>query len=131
LASVRWIIAIVSLLLAAGWLACQLEASPSSSSNQLVISQWRRTVNGWERLIPAPTTPLSHCNDLSGCLPHPVVLSLLEGMLSILVLVAFSPCAKAADLSEQTVQDQLRKKVANLSEIELRSRTWLCNPSNS
>jgi len=131
LASVRWIVAIASLLFAAGWLASQLDAPPSSTSNQLVISQWRRTVNGWERLIPTPSTPFSHSNDLSACHPHPVVLSLLEGMLSVLMLVLFSPHEKASELSEQIIQQQPRKIAANLGEIELCSRAWLRNPSNS
>ena len=98
--------------------------------DELAISQWRHTISGWERLVPAPSTQMTRDSDLPTCHLHPVVLSLLEGMLSVLVLVAFSPCGKASEVSEQTIPDQSRKIAVNLGEIELRSRAWMCNPSN-
>jgi hypothetical protein len=93
LASVRWTFSILLLLIASGWLACRVDVPASSSASRLAMSQWRHTARGWERLIPEPT--LQPDDDLWARHPHPVVLTLLEGMLSVFALVAFSPVGKS------------------------------------
>jgi hypothetical protein len=104
---VRWIVAIVLILTAAVWLACELESPADSAANHLLLGTWRRTTGGWERLVPKSPTPAatSEC-DLWDCHPHPVIMSLLEGMLSVMLLVAFSPGKPISPFSEPTVQLQ-------------------------
>jgi hypothetical protein len=87
---VRWIVGIVLLLIATGWLACEFEAPVGAVTSRLLVSEWRRTVNGWERLAPVATAANAQFDALTECHPHPIILSLLEGMVSVLVLVAFS-----------------------------------------
>jgi hypothetical protein len=87
---VRWIVGIALLLIATGWLACEFESPAGEIANRPLVSQWRRTVDGWERLVPASSAADVKFDALTECHPHPIILSLLEGMISVLVLVAFS-----------------------------------------
>ena len=95
----RWTFSILLLLIASGWLACRVDAPANSSANRLAMSQWRHTASGWERLIPEPTPPPD--DDFWTRHPHPVVLTLLEGMLSVFVLLAFSPTGQFDRSSKQ------------------------------
>ncbi len=86
----RWIVGIALLLITTGWLACEFESPAGAAANRPLVSQWRRTVDGWERLIPVSSAAAAPFDALTECHPHPIILSLLEGMISVLVLVAFS-----------------------------------------
>jgi hypothetical protein len=102
-ASVRWIVAIVLFLSAAVWLACDLESPANSAANHLLLGAWRRTTGGWERLVPKSPAPAATSErDLWDCHPHPVVMSLLVGMVSVMLLVAFSPGKPSYPASEST-----------------------------
>jgi hypothetical protein len=92
---VRWIVSIALLLFATCWLACEIEAPASALTSRLLVSQWRRTVDGWERLVPAPPAANAQFDIVTESHPHPIILSLLEGMISVFVLVAFSSDAVA------------------------------------
>ncbi len=86
----RWIVGIALLLFATGWLACEFKAPAEAVASRLLVSEWRRTVNGWERLVPVAIATNAQFDALTESHPHPIILSLLEGMVSVLVLVAFS-----------------------------------------
>jgi hypothetical protein len=137
LASVRWIVGIILLLFVVGWLACQLEVSATNTVIQVVPTLWRHTARGWERMTPSPAPPTQSSNEFWAIHPHPLILTLLEGMLSVLVLVAFSPANLSSSSAQQLAphgsrqQNPLRKHLAKLGEIELRSRSWWNNPDNS
>ncbi len=95
----RWILAIAMFLVGLGWIGYQFECPVSAPKHRLLTSQWRRTVDGWEKV----TVQENEISMLSGRIdtmspadawayhPHPIVFSLLLAMLSTLVLVAFSP----------------------------------------
>ncbi|HEY2826087.1 MAG TPA: hypothetical protein VGJ04_00685 [Pirellulales bacterium] len=123
----RWIVAIALLLGATGWLACDFESPTLPAGNLLATTQWRHTVNGWERLITSPGGSQAGRVDLAECQLHPIVLSLLEGMLSVLMLAAFSSTASLLGTGIQPVREQ----EPEFGEIELHSRTWLTDPSGS
>lgn len=134
-ANVRWIVAIVFLLGDAGWLACQFETSASSAGDHVVTTQWRHMAYGWERVITLspPKQPWHASNDFWAFQPHPIILALFEGMLSVLVLVAFSPTVDFPSSIQRTIQERpgQEKRIANLSEVKLRSRYWLNKSGNS
>lgn len=88
----RWIVAIVFALGAIGYVAYQFDEPSAFNLNPLAASRWRRTNNGWERLIS------NHISDRAGDgtdlpppHPHPVVFALFLTMASVFVLLACSP----------------------------------------
>jgi hypothetical protein len=130
LARVRWIVAIALMLGVLGCVACQFDMTAQLSKNQLATTQWRRTASGWERLITRSLPIQSNqAEELWLCHLHPIVLTLLEGMLSVLVLVAFSPSEQSYNPERPSFPGKPQEIVTKFGEIELRSRSWLTDSS--
>jgi hypothetical protein len=76
------------LLIGLNWLASQLPSSTQTSSSGLAAN-WRRTVNGWERL-PLPATE----GPTAAPAIHPALLGMLEILATLAAMKVFSPVAK-------------------------------------
>jgi hypothetical protein len=95
----RWIVALTALLVGAGWLGYLLDVPIDGPIHQISMAQWRRTVDGWEKVavrsneVSMLTGRIASVvpGDIWDSHPHPIVLSLLLAMFSTLALVAFSP----------------------------------------
>lgn len=81
----RTIVAILAVLLFAGWVLCEIEIKPAEGAvvSQADTPEWRRTVHGWEKVqdwqpIVTPSVDL-----------HPGVLGLFLLLVSIFSLVGF------------------------------------------
>ena len=89
----RWILVGLAVLVLAGWLGHTYELNLPRTP-QVRTSQWRRTVDGWERIAitckPVFPTPnlLGLPTPQHSAHPHPIVVSLLMAMLSTFALVA-------------------------------------------
>ncbi|MCI0492103.1 MAG: hypothetical protein L0Z07_04110 [Planctomycetes bacterium] len=78
----RLILGIVLFLLGIGSVSCQFEGVTAESPREVHQVKWVRTVDGWERpaeWFPAPVEPPRL---------HPVVVSLIQGLVSVLALAA-------------------------------------------
>jgi hypothetical protein len=92
----RWIIAISLTLAAVGFLSLWINLPGMASELAGPLTEWRHTADGWEK-VSSLTEQIS--NRISSSLapasgPHPVIVSLLTGLLSTLSLVAFTPPKK-------------------------------------
>src|SRR5262249_12796859 len=93
LKAMRSIVIGIALLASVGWLGCAFD-STQPEAPRVRASQWRRTVDGWERLsirsnaISAAASPFGSSGASMGHHPHPTLFSLLVSMLSPFVLVA-------------------------------------------
>ena len=76
------------LLLGMGYAACNLPLAANSgqATSDLADDLWRRTASGWER---STWQPVRRDLDASS-LPHPGLLALGEGLLSLAVMLAWS-----------------------------------------
>jgi hypothetical protein len=96
----RWIGWLSLWLFALGWLAAELPLEKARPGDTL--TQWRRTVDGWERaawLMPPASSP---CPTL-----HPLVVGLLQAFLTLAALIAFSPAGgQATDLCRSSDDDR-------------------------
>lgn len=81
------------LLVAIGWLACEIRLPETPTASGARLDSWRRTRDGWEKATWLTSQIPSRRPAL-----HPGVVGLLELLLSLTVLVAFSghPSANAA-----------------------------------
>jgi len=89
----RWIIAISMALATVGLLALFIDLPSLASELTAPMTEWRHTADGWEK-VSSLTEQIS--DRISSGLatasgPHPVIISLLTGLLSTLCLVAFTP----------------------------------------
>ena len=82
--SVRWIISITATLLALGLFAIYVASPPEPQLNRLPADRWVRTQDGWEQ--PRWWKPLQP--EYPATL-HPLVVALLELLLSVIALLAF------------------------------------------
>lgn len=73
------------LLVAIGWLACEIQLPGTSPAAGARLDSWRRTRDGWERATWLTSQITSRRPAL-----HPGVVALLELLLSLTILVAFS-----------------------------------------
>ena len=81
----RWFGWVLLLLMAVGWLACEIPFSRTPSAPPRQLDCWRRTPRGWEQADwLAPEIP-ERCPAL-----HPGVVGLLELLVSVTALAAFS-----------------------------------------
>jgi len=92
----RWIIAISISLAAVGFLAIWIDLPGMARELTGPFAEWRRSANGWEiastltdRISDRVSSSLALTNE-----PHPVIISLLTGLLSTLSLVAFTPAKR-------------------------------------
>ena len=103
----RWIVAITAILVCTGWFSCQFDVPIGGSVHRASITEWRRTVDGWEKVavrsneVSVLTDHIASVvpGDIWVSHPHPLVLSLLLAMLSALALVAFSPTNSVPNLT--------------------------------
>ena len=92
---VRLVIGFSLILWGIGWLACQVEGTPVSKAtmnkapmNKATVvtdDHWVRTADGWEKTGQWTLGP-KHAPTL-----HPLVVASLEGMFSLIALIAFCP----------------------------------------
>ncbi|HZZ29900.1 MAG TPA: hypothetical protein VFE46_18025 [Pirellulales bacterium] len=119
----RWSIIILFMLGFAIGLACEIETSGDVTKTKPLPATWRLTPNGWQRATAFSVYVVANHNEnvlsLSPVLPHPIILSLFIGLLSVLILLAFSSPLRVLKL------DQTRIGHPNLCQIELRSQSWL------
>ncbi|MGD9126584.1 MAG: hypothetical protein PVH19_04320 [Planctomycetia bacterium] len=81
----RTILAILAVLLFAGWVLSEIEITSAEGTvmNQVESSQWRRTAQGWEQIEDwAPIAPPSVSL-------HPVIFGLFMLFISIFALIGF------------------------------------------
>jgi len=93
----RWIIALSLTLVAVGFLAVWINLPGMAGELANPLIEWRRSAHGWERVsLVAERISDGISNSLaptSG--PHPVIVSLLTGLLSTLSLAAFTPAKRS------------------------------------
>jgi len=84
----------LALLVAIGWLACEIRLPGTPTASGVRLDSWRRTRDGWEKATWLTSQIPSRRPAL-----HPGVVGLLELLLSLAVVVAFSGRrrAKATD----------------------------------
>ena len=75
---------VLLLLMAAGWVACQMPFSDTAARSERRLDCWRRTRDGWEIANWVMPEPPTRCPAL-----HPGVVGLLELLVSIAALIAF------------------------------------------
>ena len=126
--SVRWIVGILLAVAIIGWFACRFETPTTDTRNPRVPTQWRRTADGWEKVSALSTaTPEQRAaNELAANSPHPVIMSMFVGLLSVLVLVAFSPATQF-----HRTRPPRSTSVPELAELPLRSRAWLADSKSA
>jgi len=91
---VRLVIGFSLILWGIGSLACQVEGTPmskaaTSRATVTIDGHWVRTADGWEKTGQWTLGP-QHAPTL-----HPLVVASLEGMFSLLSLIAFCPTGQA------------------------------------
>lgn len=79
----RWIVVLVLLLTGIGWLMAEVRIGEPSLT-QLTSSDWRKTRDGWER----PTWLAPPIEGKPAI--HPAVVGIIQLLVSMLALVAFS-----------------------------------------
>jgi hypothetical protein len=73
------------LLLTAGlWYACQVKMTDQAQSSTPQANTWVRTINGWQRPSDWSIQGTQYHPRL-----HPLVVALVQGLLSLLALLAF------------------------------------------
>lgn len=116
----RTILGILLSLVFIGMLAYVIDSPGEPSTNTSPTTQWRRTADGWEKVSALWDSMTAHStmDEMWHAQPHPIVLSLLMGLVSTFVLVAFCPA-----------QNQRQRKPAQpvraLSEMPLKSCAWV------
>lgn len=90
----RWIIAISFILAVVGVLGIWIDLPGMARELTGPFAEWRRSANGWE--ISSTVTDRIPDRIYSSLTsePHPVIVSLLTGLLSTLSLVAFTPAKR-------------------------------------
>ncbi len=118
----RWIPTIVLLIVLAGWMVYHLDDSPIANT-PFVASMWRHTVDGWEKVSDLSRAHFSESAavDLWSVHPHPIIVSLLVAIVSLMALVAFAP-TKSRGKSPRV---RLKTTIAQPGELKLQTRTWL------
>jgi len=94
----RWLVGFFLLLVAVGWLACEIRLPETTAATGASLDSWRRTRDGWEHASWLTAQTRSPAPAL-----HPAVVGLLELFLSLAALVAFPGCiawSDAADCSQ-------------------------------
>src|SRR6266566_3440361 len=116
----RTILGILLSLIFIGLLACAIDSPIGTSANSTLNTQWRRTADGWEKVsaLWGNMTAHSSIDEMWHAQPHPIILSLLIGLVSTFILVAFCP-------AKNQRQRKPAQPVRALSEVPLKSCAWV------
>jgi len=124
----RWIIAISLTLAALGLLALCIDLPGIAIEFSGQSAGWRRTADGWERASSLIQHMSSNWErNFALAEPHPVVISLLMGLLSTLSLAAFAP-SKRCIIKPITQRPKFIRVKAAAGQPQLDISDWLDNP---
>jgi len=124
----RWIIAISMTLAALGLFALWIDLPGLTIEFSGQTAGWRHTADGWERASSLIQHMSSNWQrNFALAEPHPVVVSLLMGLLSTLSLAAFAP-ARPCIIRPISPRPKFIRRKAVAAETQRDFSDWLENP---